>query len=379
MIEQVYDVGIVGGGQLGMMSAQAASELGLSTIVLDPGGVDCSAAKIAGAESIKGSLRDQSMLLKLARRARFLTVEIEHLDPQALQIAVEAFGLAVYPNPELILQIQNKFLQHQRLSDLGIPVAYFREINSCEDVMREFEASSTGLILKAQKDASDGRGNFAIETVDDIQKGMDHLQGENKARALYIEHIVPFEKEVAMMVARDVYGHIKTYPLVETRHLRGQLREVIAPAQVDDQVHEQARDLVLDVSDRFLQSAGIFGIEMFVEKNGQIMINEIAPRPHNSGHYSIEGCVTSQFTNHILAITGQRVERCDLVANFVGMVNIIGDYSNLSQVETIPDIYIHDYGKSPRHERKLGHVTILGDNQDDFDQRFNMVSSLLTR
>ncbi len=381
MVEALYDLGIVGGGQLGMMLTQAAREINLSTIVLDPSGNDCSAKKVAGAQAIKGGLRERDRLFDLAEAARYLTVEIEHLDPKTLEVAALAYARVVHPSAETIYNIQDKYRQHLILTALGIPVAPHREVSTANEIRELLDQSPRGLIAKTKRDAYDGRGNAEIRGKADIAPAIARLQNGDSTRELYVEQRIPFIKELAMMVAKGVRSSedVKLYPLVETKHLRGQLREVVAPAQVSNMVQLRAMSIVTTIAESFFQGAGVFGVEMFLGENDQIWVNECAPRVHNSGHYTIEACTTSQFSNHVLAVTEQFLGETDMVYPYAGMVNIIGDYTGMDDVSRMEGVFVHDYQKSPRPERKLGHVTLVGEDYEDFVLRMHVVSSFLTK
>lgn len=307
-------------------------------------------------------------------------MEIEHLGPTALECAAQTYSRKVNPHPQTILEIQDKYLQHLTLMRLGIPVAPHSIVNSRISVVDELDRSPHGLVLKTRHGAYDRRGNAEINSDSDIGAAMAKLQKGDQGIELYVEQRIPFVQEIAMMVAKGALsiGDVKTYPLVEMKHLRGQLREVRVPAQVDSVTEQKARGIVNKIAQTFFRGAGVFGVEMFLGQDNQIWVNETAPRVHNTGHYTIEACATSQFLNHMFAVTEQALQSTDLLYPYAGMVNIIGDYTGVSEVVKLGNAFIHDYQKSPRPERKLAHVTLVGNDYEDFNQRMQKASALLT-
>ena len=254
---------------------------------------------------------------------------------------------------------QKKFLQKAK-----IPTAKFIEVKSREDIIKAGAKFGYPMMLKARFDAYDGRGNAVIEKEEDIDQAMRKLEG----RKLYVEAWVVFEKELAVMVARSTSGEIKSYPVVETVHRNNICHLVFAPAQVDDKIIKSAQRLAKNVM-KSLGGAGVFGIEMFLTAKGQVLINELAPRVHNSGHYTIEGCTTSQFEQHIRAITGMPLGDTKLIHPAAVMINILGDRlgnalaDGLHRAHKLPGTFVHIYGKhETKPERKMGHITVVADD-----------------
>jgi len=361
-------IGIIGGGQLGRMLTLAATPLGFDVIVVDPG-TNSPAAQV-GATEITANLYDPEALRKLATIADFITIEIEHLDVNVLDELQQA-GASIHPAPATIRLIQDKFLQKEFLTRAGIPVAPFKEITSktsAKAVLKEFGGS---MLIKTRHGAYDGRGNFDVRGVEDIDAAFE-LFGERK---LYAESYVAFEQELAVMVARDTAGNIATYPIVETVHKDNICHEVIAPAQIPENVRKRAEGVARDVA-KLLEGAGVFGIEMFLTRDGQVLVNEIAPRVHNSGHYTTEGNRTSQFEQHIRAVSGLPLGDTSMVVPAAVMINILGErdgpteVTGLAEVLAIPHTSVHLYGKSPtKHQRKMGHITATGKTVNEAQKR----------
>lgn len=350
-------IGIVGGGQLGRMLTLAALPLGLKVVVVDPT-PNCPAAQV-GAEQITADLYDEMALQELAARADYLTVEIEHLDAAALETLVET-GIKVNPAPSTIRLIQDKFLQKKFLQEANIPVAQFTDIADAASAGVALKKFGGKMIIKTRHGAYDGRGNMVVSSEEDIATALKAFEG----RALYAEAFVPFVKELAVMVARSTDNDVALYPIVETIQQRNICIEVLAPAPIKNAEYRDAEAIALKVAG-LLQGAGTFGIELFLTVDGTVSVNEIAPRVHNSGHYTMEASRTSQFEQHIRAVAGLPLGDTAMVVPAAVMINILGErngpthLTGLKEVLAIPHASIHLYGKSPtKIDRKMGHITV---------------------
>lgn len=360
-MESQKTIGIVGGGQLGRMLTLAALPLGFRVIVVNPS-ANSPAAQV-GAEEIIADLYDAAALAELAEKSDYITVEIEHLDANILdRIAVS--GKPVNPAPKTIRLIQDKYLQKEFLHKAGVPVSDFAPIKDIEDAKKVFKNFGGKMLIKTRHGAYDGRGNMLIKTEADIVKAFEVF----KDQALYAEAFVPFVKELAVMVARSINGDVAVYPIVETVHERNICVEVIAPAEVSQEVCQKASDVALNVA-KLLEGAGAFAIEMFLTANGDILVNEIAPRVHNSGHYTMEANRTSQFEQHVRAITGLPLGDTSMVVPTAVMINILGERDGATEVVGLDEVLktegvsVHLYGKSPtKVDRKMGHITATGKN-----------------
>ncbi len=369
-MESRKTIGIIGGGQLGRMLTLAALPLGFRVVVINPS-PDSPAAQV-GAEEIVADLYDADALQKLADESDFITIEIEHLDVDKLQ-NIERLGKPVNPSPEIIRIIQDKLYQKEFLDSAGIPVAPFVGIESEHDARLALQQFDGKMLIKTRLGAYDGRGNMVVENDEDITEAFKRFDGT----PLYAEKFVPFEKELAVMVARGMSDDIALYPIVETIHERNICIEVLAPAPVSEDVHKKATDIANAVAE-LLQGAGLFGIEMFLTKSGKVLINEIAPRVHNSGHYTTEASRTSQFEQHIRAISGLPLGDTSLVVPAAVMINILGErdgptvFTGLANALSVPETSVHMYGKSPtKVDRKMGHITSTGKTIDEARQRAN--------
>lgn len=366
-------LGIVGGGQLGRMLGEAALPLGVETIVVDPT-PDCPAVP-PGAEQIVGDFDDTTAIEELAEKADVLTLEIELADPEILASVGKTTGTPIHPVPKDLRVTRDKLEEKQVLAGAGISVADFRSVESPADLEIAFEELGKPLMLKARRGGYDGRGNALLHSVEAARDSFGDLSG------LIAEELIDFDRELSLMGVRGQTG-ADTYPVAETVHEDEILRETLVPAQTDDQVLEQAEAVALDVLEMF-EGRGVFGIELF-EVDGEVLVNEIAPRPHNSGHYTIEGTVTSQFENHVRAVLGLPLGSTEL-REPTAMANLLGDgnearkgsVSGVEDVLSMPGVHFHWYGKEEiRPLRKMGHLTASG---PDLPENRTVVTDALER
>ncbi len=367
-------LGIIGGGQLGMMIAEAAKKMPQhisKIIVLDPT-PNCPAAQV-GAEQIIGDFKDKDAIIDLANKSDIITYEIESGDSQVLK-SVEK-DAEINPSPDTLRIIQDKFLQKLFLLENNIPVPEFIEIRNLDDVQEGLKKFGYPALLKARRDAYDGRGNFKINSEDEIQNAFDYFKGQK----LLLEKYVPFKMEVSVIASRNTKGQIKTYPLVENIHEENILRQTIAPARVSDKVAQNA-EKIAEKTMSVLKGAGVFGIEMFVTEDEEITINEIAPRVHNSGHHTLQSSNTSQFEQHLRAILGIELNSTELVHNTV-MYNILGskDFQGKYKPLTInaKNVFLKMYGKEiSKSLRKLGHVNLVANEGETIDMLLEKLESI---
>ena len=367
-------LGIIGGGQLGMMIAEAAKKMPehiSKIIVLDPT-KNCPAAQ-SGAEQIVADFKDKNAIIELATKSDIITYEIESGDSDVLK-SIEK-NAEINPSPETLRIIQDKFLQKSILLENNIPVPEFIKIEDINDVKEGLKKFGYPVLLKARRDAYDGRGNFKISSEDEIQKAFDYFKGQS----LMLEKFVPFKMEVSVIASRNTKGEIKTYPLVENIHKENILRETIAPARVTEEVTKKAEQIA-EKTMNILKGAGIFGIEMFVTQNNEIVINEIAPRVHNSGHHTLQSSKTSQFEQHLRAILGLELGDTSLIYNTV-MFNILGASGFEGEYNTInfseKNIFLKMYCKRiSKPLRKLGHCNLVGVEGQSIDQLLQKLETI---
>lgn len=370
-------IGIVGGGQLGRLIAIDAKRLGFTVNIIDP--TPNSPAGQVADHQIVANYNDDKAIRHLAKISDFLTFEIELANAEVLN-ELAAKGLQINPSAETLGIIKDKFLQKQFLKKAKIPVADFMEVNSKEEILRAAKKFGYPFLLKARFDAYDGRGNALIKKPSDLDKGIKKLQG----RKLYIEKFVPFIKELAVMVGRNIKDEVVSYPVVETIHKNNICHIVMVPAPVDKNIQRKAQRLAEKMI-HHLKGAGMFGIEMFLTEDGKIYINEIAPRVHNSGHYTIEANEISQFEQHARAITGMPFGPTKLTTPAAVMINILGVRDGKAKpkgieiAEKIPGVKVHIYGKlQTRKERKMGHITVVGKNLNETLRKAKKARKLIT-
>ena len=367
-------LGIIGGGQLGMMIAEAAKNMPehiSKIIVIDPT-ENCPASQV-GAEQIIADFKNKDAIIDLANKSDIITYEIESGDSDVLK-SVEK-NAVVNPSPETLKIIQDKFLQKSFLLEHDIPIPEFIKIDNIEDVKNGLKKFGYPALLKARRDAYDGRGNYKINSEDEIQKAFEYFKGQN----LLLEKFVPFKMEVSVIASRNTKGQIKTYPLVENIHEENILRETIAPARVSNLVTKKA-EYVAEKTMTVIKGAGTFGIEMFVTQDDEIVINEIAPRVHNSGHHTLQSSETSQFEQHLRAILGLELGSTKLVHptvmyNILGTKSFEGEYKPMNISE--PNVYLKMYGKQiSKPLRKLGHFNLVAENGETIDQLLDKLEPL---
>ena len=354
-------LGIIGGGQLGMMITEAAQNLSdeiSEIIVLDPT-ENCPAAQV-GAKQIVGDFKDENAIIKLAEQSDIITYEIESGNTDVLN----KLKTEIEPSPSTLGIIQDKFSQKTFLSENGLPVSEFYEITSLDNLHAKINDLGLPVLLKSRRDAYDGRGNLKIVSSAEIEKAYQHFEG----KSLMIEKFVDFKMEVSVIAARNTNGDITTYPLVENIHENNILNVTIAPARVSDNVIKDAEDIAKKTME-VLKGAGVFGIEMFIDQDDRILINEIAPRVHNSGHHTLQSCKTSQFEQHLRAILGLDLGSTDIIHKTV-MCNILGPdgfEGKYKPVDLDKDhVYLKMYGKSvSKPQRKLGHFNIVDLNDSE--------------
>ncbi|MFQ5920933.1 MAG: 5-(carboxyamino)imidazole ribonucleotide synthase [Nitrososphaerales archaeon] len=362
-IDDAVRIGIVGGGQLGKMLAQAAKRLSLKVIILDPT-PDCPASAVSD-KQIVADFKDENAIMKLAEESDVVTYEIELANSGILQ-RLEREGHVIHPSAETLRIIQDKLLQKRTLAEHEIPVPDFEQVDS-GSLRPALERFGYPALLKARRDSYDGKGNFLIGSASEIPAALEFV----RKRDAFVERFVPFTKEVSMMIARNESGQISSFPLVENIHRNNILHMTMAPARVSDTVKERAGQIATKTMET-LKGSGIFAIEMFVTEDEQVLVNEIAPRPHNSGHYTIEACDISQFEQHIRAILDLPLAEPRLISP-AAMVNILGEedpdgpyaIAGIRKMMTIPGARLHIYGKkTSRRGRKIGHITVTDESLD---------------
>ncbi|HBZ11993.1 MAG TPA: 5-(carboxyamino)imidazole ribonucleotide synthase [Bacillus bacterium] len=357
LIQPGSTIGIIGGGQLGRMMAMAAKHAGFKIAVVEPS-VDSPTGQVAD-EEIVAPYDDRDALLKLASVSDVITYEFENVDYEALKWLTEK--AYVPQGAELIKITQDRILEKKALTDAGVEVAAYAVIHSEEDLYKELDHIGFPSVLKTTRGGYDGKGQYVIHETENAKKAAALL----KNGPCVLESWVPFEKEISVIMTRGISGELECFPVGENIHVNNILHETIAPARVSANVVKKAEELAEKIAVH-LNLVGTLAVEMFLTKDEKIYVNELAPRPHNSGHYTIEACNISQFGQHIRAVCGWPLMKTRLLEPAV-MVNVLGQHMEgvIKQIPKHQDWNVHFYGKEEaKINRKMGHITILTDAVD---------------
>ncbi|ARS39547.1 5-(carboxyamino)imidazole ribonucleotide synthase [Sphingobacteriaceae bacterium GW460-11-11-14-LB5] len=375
MAKQISELklGILGGGQLGRMLIQQAINYNVTTLVLDPD-PDAPCKHISNYFE-NGSITDFDTVYNFGKKADIITIEIEKVNIDALE-QLEKEGKKVFPQSRVIRLIQDKGVQKQFFKENDIPTSPFQIVNTREDM--ENSNFPFPYILKLRKDGYDGKGVMKINSAADLDKAFD--------APCIIEKLVDFEKEVAVIVARNANGDVKTFPMVEMEfNPEANLVEfLISPSTFAESLQQKAENIAKNIASA-MNITGILAVEMFVCKDGELLVNEVAPRPHNSGHQTIEGNYVSQFEQHLRSIYNLPLGDTSSITNAI-MINLLGEkgfegvakYENLEKTLGIDGVYVHLYGKKyTKPFRKMGHVTIVDIDRDKAIEKARFVQKTL--
>ncbi|WP_341737946.1 5-(carboxyamino)imidazole ribonucleotide synthase [Microcoleus sp. CAWBG640] len=355
---KVKRVGVVGGGQLAWMMGSAASKLGIELVVQTPLATD--PANSIASDTVLAAIDDVNATAELATRSDVITFENEFVDLDDLR-TLENQGVLFQPSLSSLYPLLDKYVQRCYLQDLGLPTPRFWQWDCSQNLPLDFP-----LVIKVRRHGYDGQGTFVVKDSASLESICINLKGV----ALLVEEFVPFDRELAVIAARSAQGEIAIYPIVETQQENQVCRLAIAPARISLEIEAQASAIARTLLNS-LQAVGVFGIELFLTADNQLLVNEIAPRTHNSGHFTIDACKTSQFEQHLRAVCQLPLGNCDLNSAGAVMVNLLGyesaesDYSEKrKQLAQIEGAFVHWYGKKvSRPGRKLGHVTVLLDEE----------------
>ena len=357
-------IGIIGGGQLGQMMLLEAKKMGFYAVVLDPT-PDCPCHSICD-EHIIADFDDEKAFQLLAEKTDVITYEFEHINARALE-RLEDKGYKIYPTAASLEVIQDKLTQKEAMAKAGLPVPDFMIIESLDDMTKAGNEYGYPYMLKARTGGYDGKGNAVVKSADTIEKAYNELGG-GKIK-LMAEKMIDFKMETSILACRSLNGDIAVYPVGDNKHIDSILHETSVPANIPDKASKLAMEVASKVMEIF-DGIGMFCVEMFVTNDNDILVNEVAPRPHNSGHYTIEGCVTSQFENHIRAVVGLPLGDTGLISPTV-MINLLGEvgYNGNTVVEgldkalALKGVSVHIYGKAQtKPKRKMGHITVTANS-----------------
>ena len=400
-------IGILGAGQLARMSAAEVFRMGMKVSAY-PGVASRSSTRGSGSisgspdsdESDKnsentgnfhplewmtplrtpGTFDDRDALIRFARQCTIVTLENEFLDGTLLADVEQASGTPVYPSPKTFSLLESKWIEKETFRKAGIPVTPYRKVTCRDDLKKAGNAFGYPWVLKSSKGGYDGYGNITIRSEDQAVSAFQSLGGDDN-RELIAEAFIPFRKELAVQVARNQYG-TAVYPCCETIQQGHICKTVIAPANIDPGIRDEACRISVDAVEA-IDGRGLFAFEFFLSDDGRLLLNESAPRPHNSGHYSIEGCVTSQFENHIRAVMGLPLGSTEMrrpvavMENLLGLADAPAFVENTSDLFKSPDAHLHIYGKrDSKKGRKMGHITLLGGHHE---QTLSIASDLAER
>lgn len=364
-------IGILGGGQLARMSSFQAIRMGFDVAILEKE-INSPAGSITKNE-IVGWVDDESCLDSISSISDVITLENEFIDYKYLAY-IEALNKKVIPSSYTISLIQDKLIQKQQLKKAGIPVPAFADLNEIKDYNELSHLLGGRFILKSRKMGYDGYGNFTVSTQSEFDEGIEKLAKRDSL--LLAEEFVNYSMELAVMVVRTT-KEIQCYPVVQTIQENHICKIVIAPAQIDAVIAEEAKRTAIECV-KAVDGFGLYGIEMFLTKDQKLLVNEMAPRPHNSGHYTIEACVTSQYENHIRSILDLPLGSTEMVKPAAVMINLLGKRNASGSIEDYnvalsnKDAHLHIYGKEKsRVGRKMGHITLVGDDSHKLVEEAN--------
>jgi 5-(carboxyamino)imidazole ribonucleotide synthase len=361
-------VAVLGGGQLGRMLGLAGVPLGLGFRFLDP-------TTVAPAQTlgtlIVGALDDERALRKTVEHTTVVTYEWEGVPAEGVR-RLEAEGHTVHPSTDALEVSQDRMAEKTTFRELEIPVAPFAAVDEIEDLRRHAATIGLPAVLKTRRGGYDGKGQVVLRTPAELDGGFAALRD---GRPLILEALVPFDRELSVLAVRNAAGEVRCWPLVENHHVDGILRTSIAPApSVDAALQQQAEAHIGALLEHF-DYVGVLALELF-QVGDTLLANEMAPRVHNSGHWTIEGAVTSQFENHLRAILGWPLGST-AARGVSAMVNLIGELPDPAAVLAVPGAHLHHYAKSPRPGRKVGHITITAEGPVELDARLTALRATL--
>jgi 5-(carboxyamino)imidazole ribonucleotide synthase len=369
-----FTLGLLGGGQLAKMTAQEAYKMGLRVAVIEHG-ADSPAGMMTKKE-FPGGWKNPEDLEAFIQASDIITLENEFIDPDILDVIAER--RLVFPTPDTMRLVQDKFIQKQTFAAAGVPTPHFAEITSKQDLVDFGQKHGYPFVAKTRKFGYDGYGNATIKRETEIDMVWRRFMEGEDPRPLLAESFVTFTKELAVMVARNKRGEIAVYPCVQTIQQGHICVTVLAPAPIEPELQKRAQEIAVACVET-INGVGVFGIEMFLTTDDQIIFNEIAPRPHNSGHYTIEACHTSQFENCIRAVTNLPLGSADMRVPAACMINLLGERTgsgipdSVIEMLKVDDVALHLYGKKDvRMGRKMGHLTATGATVDEAFQRANL-------
>jgi 5-(carboxyamino)imidazole ribonucleotide synthase len=374
-------VGVIGGGQLARMMIPAAIELGVDLRVL----AEAEGMSAALAAERVGDYTDAATVLAFAREVDVVTFDHEHVPQNVLHALVEA-GVPVHPGPDALRFAQHKLLMRQRLSELGLPVPDWARIEAPAELDDFIAAHGGSAVVKTPRGGYDGKGVRMIRSAAEVAEWFATIAEDGRGGALLVEERVEFRRELAQLVARRRSGEVAAWPVVETVQVGGICSEVIAPApRSAGRLADIAADIAITIAED-LGVTGVLAVELFETTDERVLVNELAMRPHNSGHWSMDGSTTGQFEQHLRAVLDLPLGGTGCHEAWSVMVNVFGGPADGTLALTDryadalaghPTVKLHNYGKTPRPGRKVGHVTAIGDDLDDVGYEARAAAAVL--
>ncbi|WP_416549907.1 5-(carboxyamino)imidazole ribonucleotide synthase [Leucobacter sp. BZR 635] len=360
-------VGVIGGGQLARMMVPPAIHLGLEISVL----AETEGMSAARAADMVGDYRDPETVYAFAETVDVVTFDHEHV-PHDILNELERRGVAVHPRPHALQYAQDKILMREKLQELGVPIPAWAAVDSEEALQGFIDANGGRAVVKTARGGYDGKGVRVVSQAEEVRDWFTALAEDGRGGFLLVEELVDFTRELAQLVARRPSGETRAWPLVETIQQDGVCAEVLAPAPVSNPETAAEAARIGQIVAEGVDATGVIAVEMFETRDGRVLVNELAMRPHNSGHFSIEGSITSQFEQHLRAVTDLPLGDPAMAAPFAVMVNVLGGPAEGPMPVRYADVLaahpaakIHSYGKLPRPGRKVGHVTVVGSSLDE--------------
>ncbi|MCK7594329.1 5-(carboxyamino)imidazole ribonucleotide synthase [Pseudomarimonas salicorniae] len=364
-------VGILGGGQLARMLALAGAPLGLRFLVMDQAADACAAQFVP---MLKADYTDEAALAEFASRVDVVTFDFENVPAQSAQWL--AGKVPVFPSPRALAVAQDRLAEKSLFNDLGIATPRFSAVASRPDLDRALSEIGAPCILKTRRLGYDGKGQFRLASSDDADAAWEALGGQAETVGLILEGFVAFQRELSVVAVRARDGSFRAWPLTQNWHAKGILSASLAPADASPALIDQALSHARAVADE-LDYVGVFALELF-ERDGELLANEMAPRVHNSGHWTIEGAECSQFENHLRAVLGLPLGSCDARGRAC-MLNWVGELPDARAALAVAGVHWHDYGKSPREGRKVGHATAVAENARGLESQLIALGQALGR
>ena len=364
-------VGILGGGQLARMLALSGAPLGLRFLVMD---TEADACAGQFAPLLVGDYRDETALAEFASRVDVATFDFENVPSESAEWL--AARVPVFPNPRALAVAQDRLVEKNLFRSLGIPVGDYAAVDSLAALRAEVERIGGACILKTRRLGYDGKGQFRIKSAADIEAAWQALGAQAESVGLIVEAFIPFQRELSVVAVRGRDGEFRTWPLTENWHVDGVLSASLAPAAIEGSLAAQAFAHAGKLAEA-LDYVGVFALELFC-KDGEWLANEMAPRVHNSGHWTIEGAETSQFENHLRAVLGLPLGDTRMLGHAC-MLNWIGEMPDRNAVLAEASGHWHDYGKLPRSGRKVGHATLRADTASEITASLQRVGTALDR